>query len=188
MRIEIVPLIVGVLVGLLGLAILFDAWSPDDGAFETERRRRPRVERHRSGEALIGFGVLALAAAFIARDNWRYTILVVMIGAGLLVLGAILNRAYLREAFSNRGPLRRRESTDAEAEASLTKRETMSRAAVMRDRPAAREVERAADAPPAARNVERAADAPPAPADRSSTSTDGYTGVERRARPRGPRR
>jgi hypothetical protein len=175
MRIEIIPLIIGALVGLLGLGILFDAWSPDDAAVTTERRRRPRVERHRSGEALIGFGVLALAGALIGRDSWRFSTLVVMIGAAFLVLGAILNRAYLREAFSNRGPLRRREAAEAETEKALEHRETISRSAAMMDRPSVRDVERAADAAPGA-------------ADRSSKATDAYTGVERRSHPRGPRR
>jgi len=80
-----------------------------------ERRRRPRVERHRNGEALIGFGVLALAAAFIGRDSWRYSVLVVIIGAVFLFVGAILNRRYLSELFVNRGPLRRRDPATLES-------------------------------------------------------------------------
>jgi hypothetical protein len=113
-RIETIPLILGILIGLLGIGIIFDAWSPDTSGMTTERRRRPRIERHRNGEALIGFGVLALAAAFIGRDNWRYSVLVVIIGAVFLLAGAILNGRYVRELFMNRGPLRRREEGDAE--------------------------------------------------------------------------
>ena len=109
MRIETLPLILGVLVALLGIGIIFDAWTPDAASVSPERRRRPRVERHRNGEALIGFGVLALAAAFIGRDSWRYSVLVVIIGAVFLLVGAILNRHYVRELFVNRGPLRRRD-------------------------------------------------------------------------------
>jgi len=116
MRLEIVPLILGVVVALLGIGIIFDAWKPDDRSVAHERRRRPRVERHRTGEALIGFGVLALAGAFIARDNWRFTTLVVIIGALFLVVGTFLNFAYLRELFMNRGPLRRREADADEIE------------------------------------------------------------------------
>lgn len=109
MRVETFPLIIGIIVALLGIGIIFDAWTPDANVVATERRRRPRIERHRNGEALIGFGVLALAAAFIGRDSWRYSVLVVIIGAVFLVVGAVLNRSYVRELFVNRGPLRRRE-------------------------------------------------------------------------------
>ena len=114
MRIETFPLILGVIVALLGIGIIFDAWTADSANVSRERRRRPRVERHRNGEALIGFGVLALAAAFIGRDSWRYSVLVVIIGAAFLLVGALLNGRYVRELFVNRGPLRRRDeaSTD----------------------------------------------------------------------------
>ena len=109
MRIETLPLILGILVALLGIGIIFDAWTADVPTVSPDRRRRPRIERHRNGEALIGFGVLALAAAFIGRDSWRYSVLVVIIGAVFLLVGAILNRRYVRELFVNRGPLRRRD-------------------------------------------------------------------------------
>lgn len=115
MRIETLPLILGVLIALLGIGIIFDAWTPDAASISTERRRRPRIERHRNGEALIGFGVLALAGAFIGRDNWRYSVLVVIIGTLFLLVGAILNRQYVRELFVNRGPLRRRDPATLEA-------------------------------------------------------------------------
>ena len=115
MRIETLPLILGVLVALLGIGIIFDAWTSDATSVSTERRRRPRVERHRNGEALIGLGVLALAGAFIGRDNWRYSVLVVIIGAVFLLVGAILNRRYIGELFVNRGPLRRRDPAAIEA-------------------------------------------------------------------------
>ena len=170
MRIEIIPLIVGAIVGLLGLGILFDAWTPDDAAAQ-ERRRRPRVERHRGGEALIGLGVLALAVAFLARDSWRFSILVVMIGAGFLLLGTLLNGRFLREAFSNRGPLRRRELADQESTVRSVPEVPPPRSTRVPDKDAARVVEKAADA---------------APVEPSSTiDTDGYTGRERRSRPRG---
>jgi len=114
-RIETLPLILGVLIALLGIGIIFDAWSADAPSVSPERRRRPRIERHRNGEALIGLGVLALAAAFIGRDSWRYSVLVVIIGAVFLLVGAILNRRYIAELFVNRGPLRRRDPATIEA-------------------------------------------------------------------------
>lgn len=175
MRIEAIPLIIGAIVALLGLGILVDAWKPDAAGVATERRRRPRVERHRGGEALIGFGVLALAVAFLGRDTWRFSILVVMIGAGFLVLGTFLNRSYLREAYTNRGPLRRRDYPDvdgAEAANEPADRPMVERAPIA-DMPAKRTVEREADL------------ARPAKPGRGSEE---YTGVERRSQPRGPRR
>ena len=97
---------------MLGIGIMFDAWKPDAVVSSQERRRRPRIERHRNGEAMIGLGVLALGAAFIGRDGWRYSTLVVIIGAVFLVVGTALNGRYVRELFVNRGPLRRRDAIE----------------------------------------------------------------------------
>lgn len=108
MRLEIIPLIVGVIVCLIGLAIVFDAWTPDDVIVKRERRRRPRLERSRGGEAAIGFGIICMGAAFLGRDTWRYSVIAVIIGAVLLLLGTLRNRHYLGQAISNRGALRRR--------------------------------------------------------------------------------
>jgi hypothetical protein len=138
-RIETLPLILGVLIAMLGIGILFDAWSPDAMAVPQERRRRQRIERHRNGEAMIGLGVLALAAAFIGRDNWRYSILVVIIGALFLIVGAALNGRYVRELFVNRGPMRRREEK-GEREEEPKVEPMRAGEAVERERPVARAV------------------------------------------------
>lgn len=108
MRLELIPLIVGVLVGLLGLGLVFDAWTPDEIIVKRERRRRARVERSRGGEAWIGLGVIAMAAAFIGRDTWRYTVVCAIAGTAMMLLGVILNRRYFGERVGNRGALRRR--------------------------------------------------------------------------------
>jgi hypothetical protein len=115
MRIEIVPLILGALVGLLGLGLIFDAWTPDEISARGERRRRARIERNRGGEAAIGIGVLCMAAAFIGRDTWRYSVIAVIAGAVFMLYGAIRNGKFLGQAVSNRGALRRR--TEAELSA-----------------------------------------------------------------------
>ena len=107
MRLEHVPLIMGVLIGILGVALVADAWIPDDTFVTTERRRRKRAERHRTGEALVGIGTLCLAAALIGRDTWRYGTLSVLIGAILLAIGVGLNHRFLRELLFFRGPARR---------------------------------------------------------------------------------
>jgi hypothetical protein len=108
MRIELAPLIIGVLVGLVGLGLVFDAWTPDEIIVRKERRRRPRIERSRGGESAIGFGVLCMGAAFLGRDTWRYSVVAVIAGTLLLLLGVIKNRRYLGQAITNRGALRRR--------------------------------------------------------------------------------
>ena len=97
----------GVLVALVGLAILADAWLPEEMPFRTERRRREREERSLGGEAAIGIGVLCMAAALIGRDTWAYSIVAVIVGTALFVIGAIMNRSFLKDRITNRGALRR---------------------------------------------------------------------------------
>jgi hypothetical protein len=100
MRIEALPLILGGLLGLISLALLFDAWAEDGIWKSIERRRRPRLERDRKGEALLGLGVMAMAAAFVGRDTWKYSVLTVIVGAVLMLWGIKRNGAYLRGVFS----------------------------------------------------------------------------------------
>ena len=97
MRLETIPLILGVLIGLIGLGLVFDAWLKDDLIVSAERRRKPRRERNRFGEALVGLGIMAMGAAFIGRDTWKYSTITVIVGAVLLLWGAKLNSAYLRD-------------------------------------------------------------------------------------------
>jgi hypothetical protein len=108
MRIEIVPLILAVVFGLIGLGLVFDAWTPDEIVVKRERRRRARLERNRGGEAAIGLGVLCMAAAFAGRDTWRYSVVAVIAGAVFMLYGAIRNARFLGQMISNRGALRRR--------------------------------------------------------------------------------
>jgi len=108
MPIEFIPVIVGAVVCIIGLGLVFDAWTPDDIIVRRERRRRPRVERSRSGEASIGVGVICMGAAFLGRDTWRYSVVAVIVGTLFLLIGVIGNRRYLAQAITNRGALRRR--------------------------------------------------------------------------------
>jgi len=109
MRLEQVPLFVGVIVAILGLGLVLDAQLPEGFSQSRERRRRERTERNRPGETLTGLGVIALAAALIGSDEWRFGTLAVLAGAVLLGTGAWLNRDYLREVFLFRGAARRGE-------------------------------------------------------------------------------
>lgn len=108
MRLETIPLIVGLLVGLIGFGFLVDSWLVEDAsAPHPDRRRRARAERHRRGEAVLGLGVLCIAAALLGRDTWRYTNVAVIAGTVAITFGALLNRVYLRELMLFRGPARR---------------------------------------------------------------------------------
>jgi hypothetical protein len=102
MRLETLPLILGGLFVLLGLALLFDAWVPDNVIVPQERRKRPRRERDKLGEALVGLGAIAMAATFIGRDTWRYSVLSAIVGSVLLLAGAWRSVGYIRELFANR--------------------------------------------------------------------------------------
>ena len=94
------PLVLGGLLGLVGLLLIFDAWAPDDIVASPERRSRPRRERDRFGEALVGLGVIAMAAAFVGRDTWRYTTVTVIAGAVLLLWGIKRSSPYIGEIFT----------------------------------------------------------------------------------------
>ncbi len=109
MRLEYVPIGLGILVLLIAAGILFDAASPKDHRPFRERRRRKRAELDVPGEWMVGLGIACLGAALIGGDGWRWTTIAVLSGIVLIVFGAILNRAYLREMLLFRGAARRSE-------------------------------------------------------------------------------
>lgn len=108
-NLELIPVIFGAFVGLIGLGLVFDAWTPDEILVKRERRRKARIERSRGGEAMVGLGVLCMAGAFIGRDTWVYSVIAVIAGTVLLLMGTFANRRYLGELIGNRGALRRRD-------------------------------------------------------------------------------
>jgi hypothetical protein len=107
MKLEHLPIILGVLIALIGLAIALDAWQAGGVAPLRERRRRTRAVPHKAGQTLVALGTLCMAAALIGRDTWRWGTICVMAGSGLLVIGAIMNRQYLKEVLLFRGAARR---------------------------------------------------------------------------------
>jgi hypothetical protein len=114
MRIELLPIVLGVIVALVGMALLYDAvGNPDSGPMR-ERRRRIRASINRFGEGLVGTGTFLLGGALIGRDAWRFGTLTVLVGTVLLIWGAGLNWRYLREILLFRGAARRGESTEVE--------------------------------------------------------------------------
>jgi hypothetical protein len=96
MRLELIPVILGVLVGLVGLVLVADAVLPDGTFVPTERRRAPRPGRSLLGEAVLGVGVMLIAAALIGRDGWRYGTLAVLLAFLLCAVGLVLNWRYVR--------------------------------------------------------------------------------------------
>ncbi len=106
MRVEDIPIVVGVLVALLGAALIRDAVIPSSAGPLRDRRRRTRAAVSERGEAFAGAGILALGAALIGRD-WRYETLTVLGGVLLLAVGAVLSRAYIKEMLFYRGAARR---------------------------------------------------------------------------------
>ena len=109
MRVETIPLILGILAAVVGLGLLADAWIPEDLTGFRERRRSARTERSLGGEAAIGVGMLCVAAALIGRDTWDYVTVAIIAGAVLLAIGTWMNRSFLRDRIVNRGALRRGE-------------------------------------------------------------------------------
>ena len=110
MSLELIPVIVGALVGLLGIGLLFDAWTPDDIVVKRERRRVPRIERSRAGEGWIGMGGVRMAGDGIGRDTWSNTVDPAIAGSACMLLGILMNWRYLGARVSNRGALRRRQA------------------------------------------------------------------------------
>jgi xanthine/uracil permease len=107
MKLEQLPIVLGVIVALIGLTIALDAWQAGGVAPLRERRRRTRAVPHKAGQTLVALGTLCMAAALIGRDTWRWGTIAVIAGSVLLIVGAIMNRAYLKEVILFRGAARR---------------------------------------------------------------------------------
>ncbi len=107
MKLEQLPILLGILVALGGLSILLDAWQAGGVAPLRERRRRARAVPHKAGQSLVALGTLCMAAALMGRDTWRWGTISVLAGILLLLIGAFMNRAYLREVLLFRGAARR---------------------------------------------------------------------------------
>ena len=121
MRVEQFPLLLGVLVALVGLTILLDAWQTGGVAPFRERRRRTRAVPNKGGQTLIALGTLCMAAALFGRDTWRWGTIAVLSGAVLLIVGSFMNRAYLKEVLIYRGAARRGQGNHTRVEQTPTK-------------------------------------------------------------------
>lgn len=107
MKLEQVPIVLGVLVCLIAVAIVYDAIRGETVRPSRERRRRQRAEINTPGEWLVALGTACIGASLIGREDWRWGTVAVIAGGTFLVLGGILNRALLREMLLFRGAARR---------------------------------------------------------------------------------
>jgi hypothetical protein len=97
MRLEDLPVLLGVIVAVAGAVVVADAWTPDAADEPAlERRRRERPERHRVGEGIFGGGLILIALALMGGDGWAYTTLAIGIAIVLVVVGTALNLRYFR--------------------------------------------------------------------------------------------
>jgi hypothetical protein len=112
-KLEQFPILLGIVVLLIALWIGYDSISPEQRRPFRERRRRKRADLNRGGEMLVALGTASMAAALIGRDSWRWGTIAVFVGVALLIVGASLNRPFLRELLLFRGATRRATANDA---------------------------------------------------------------------------
>lgn len=111
MKLEQLPVVLGILIALIGAVLIYDAMKTEAGPVR-ERRRRTRAPLDRNGELLVAGGSFCEAAALIGRDTWRWGTVMVIAGGVMLLAGGLLNRAYLREMLLFRGAARRADSSE----------------------------------------------------------------------------
>lgn len=96
MRIELLPILLGLAAVLIGIALVVDSVVPDGTFIPVERRRGQRPPRNCLGEGLLGAAIVFLGASLIGRDSWPYTTLSVLLAVALGAAGVALNWQYLR--------------------------------------------------------------------------------------------
>ena len=112
MKLEMLPVILGAIVCLLGIGICFVAFQPEAWRAGRERRRRVRAEPHQTGQLLLGIGTICMGVALMGRDTWKFTNVVVFSGIALIIAGGIMNREFLKEIMLFRGAARRGHGTE----------------------------------------------------------------------------
>ncbi|HJU66771.1 MAG TPA: hypothetical protein VJ650_00890 [Gemmatimonadaceae bacterium] len=120
MRLEHLPLILGLLFVVAGVALIADALLREQPLMMTDRRKRSRAPRHRGGQVAIGVGTLFVAAALFGRDGWRYGTVAMLLGVIAFGVGVWLNWAYVK-AFML-GPETRPQDRDEEDERPMKRR------------------------------------------------------------------
>jgi hypothetical protein len=131
MRLEHIPLFLGLLFVVAGIALIADALLREQPLTVSDRRKRSRAPRHRGGQVAIGVGTLFVAAALFGRDGWRYGTVAMLLGVVAFGIGVWLNWGYVK-AFML-GPEARPSPLDDGLDGAETPRMTR-RARVLMDR------------------------------------------------------
>src|SRR5687768_1090690 len=125
MRLEHIPLILGLLFVVAGAALIADALLREQPLMMADRRKRSRAPRHRGGQVAIGVGTLFVAAALFGRDGWRYGTVAMLLRVVAVAVGVWLNWGYVKDFML--GPESRAEELDAEAERPMQRRSRVPR-------------------------------------------------------------
>ncbi|MEO7103763.1 MAG: hypothetical protein ABI311_10300 [Gemmatimonadaceae bacterium] len=103
---EYIPIGAGILLILVGLAFMWDAWGPQFVGPMRDRRRRVRAEISLPGELAAGVGIALFGVALIGRD-WRLETATILVGTVCIIVATLKNRKYFRELLLFRGAARR---------------------------------------------------------------------------------
>lgn len=96
MRLEHIPLVLGLVFVLAAVALVADALLREQPLMVSDRRKRSRAPRHRGGQVAIGVGTLFVGAALFGRDGWRYGTVAVLLGVVAVAVGVWLNWGYVK--------------------------------------------------------------------------------------------
>lgn len=96
MRLEHIPLVLGLVFVLAAIALVADALLREQPLMVSDRRKRSRAPRHRGGQVAIGVGTLFVGAALFGRDGWRYGTVAVLLGVVAVAVGVWLNWGYVK--------------------------------------------------------------------------------------------
>lgn len=96
MRLEHIPLVLGLLFVVAAVALVADALLREQPLMVTDRRKRSRAPRHRGGQVAIGLGTVFVAAALFGRDGWRYGTVAVLLAVVAFAVGVWLNWGYVK--------------------------------------------------------------------------------------------
>lgn len=109
MRLETIPLILGILVCLLGIWFVADAWF-HFGLIKParERRRQKRSTLSSTAETCLGIGTFCLGFALISRDTGRFTNVAIFVGLAYFVAAIAMSYRYILDWITKRGESRRR--------------------------------------------------------------------------------
>ena len=105
---EVLPFLGGLLAAIAGGALVADAALIDEPV-AAERRKAPRPERSRVGQACLGASLVCAALVLLSGGASPFAIAATFVGTALLVAGVVLNWHYLLDLIN--GPASRARSS-----------------------------------------------------------------------------